>query len=51
MPPPKKKPDEYARFEWEELERDAERAWYDDDEQQYMNEKENFFLGDNDKFK
>ncbi len=24
--------EDYQKFEWEEMERDAERAWYDDDE-------------------
>ena len=29
---PKDKKEEFARFEWEELEREADRAWYDDED-------------------
>jgi hypothetical protein len=42
---------EFRAFEWDEIERDAERAWYDDEEQYVYNDKENVFLGDEEKFR
>ena len=26
--------EDYSKFEWEEMEQNAERAWYDDEEQE-----------------
>jgi len=36
---------DYHKFEWEAMEADAERAWYDDEENYFHNDKENVFLG------
>lgn len=42
---------QFKAFEWDEMERDAERAWYDDEEHFVSNDKENVFLGDETKFR
>ena len=43
---------EYSAFEWEEMERDADRAWYDCAESGVMDEdrEDLYFVGNKDKF-
>lgn len=50
---PEDRVNDYAAFEWEEMDREAEFDWYDVDENGLIDEynPEKYFLGDNEKFK
>lgn len=41
---------EYAAFEWEEMEKDVDRDWYDQDEGGVVEDTESHFIGDKEKF-
>jgi pre-mRNA-splicing factor ATP-dependent RNA helicase DHX38/PRP16 len=49
---PRKFGNEYAAFEWEEIEKDMDREWYDNDESGLVDDgvEEHHFLGNRDKF-
>jgi hypothetical protein len=43
----------FKAFEWVEMEKDAERGWYDQDEEGVIDEgnENQYFLGDREKFR
>lgn len=42
---------EYAAYEWEEMEKDMERSWYTLEEGGALEEGEEFFIGDQEKYR